>query len=48
LRTLDALQLAVALDLSSQHLLDRFVVADQSLGDVASDEGLNVLNPETP
>src|SRR3981081_4230599 len=28
LRTLDALQLAVALDLSTQHLLDRFVVAE--------------------
>jgi predicted nucleic acid-binding protein len=48
LRTLDAIQLAVALDLSTQNLLDRFVAADQSLGRVAATEGLNVLNPETP
>ena len=46
LRTLDALQLAVALDLAEQDLLDYFVVADRSLGGVAADEGLNVINPE--
>lgn len=46
LRTLDALQLAVALDLRSQGLLEYFVVADQALGDVAAIEGLTVLNPE--
>ena len=34
LRTLDALQLAVALDLRTQELLDVFVVADQTLGDI--------------
>jgi predicted nucleic acid-binding protein len=45
LRTLDALQLAVAIDLFGQNLLDQFVVADQVLAAVASDEGLRVLNP---
>jgi hypothetical protein len=48
LRTLDALQLAVALDLSGQGLLDHFVVADTALAEVAVLEGLSVLNPETP
>jgi len=47
LRTLDALQLAVALDLAGQNLLDRFVVADQSLATVAAAERLKVVNPET-
>jgi len=47
LRTLDALQLAVALDLSSQDLADHFVVSDKALGEVASLEGMSVLNPET-
>ena len=46
LRTLDALQLAVALDLSRQNLLDHFVVADQALAEIASLEGLAVINPE--
>jgi predicted nucleic acid-binding protein len=46
LRTLDTLQLAVALDLSRQNLLDHFVVADQALAEVASLEGLKVINPE--
>jgi hypothetical protein len=46
LRTLDALQLAVALDLADQALLDCFVVADASLGEVAVGEGLKVINPE--
>jgi hypothetical protein len=46
LRTLDALQLAVALDLREQGLVDRFVVADRALGEVAVAEGLAVLNPE--
>jgi len=46
LRTLDALQLAVALDLRNQSLLDHFVVADRSLADVAGLEGLSVIDPE--
>jgi hypothetical protein len=33
LRTLDALQLAVAIDLSRQNLLDHLVVADQALAE---------------
>ena len=35
LRTLDSLQLAMALDLSRQGLLDQFVVSDKALGEVA-------------
>jgi hypothetical protein len=46
LRTLDALQLAVALDLRSQELLDHFVVADESLATIAAAEGLGVVKPE--
>jgi hypothetical protein len=45
LRALDALQLAVALDLHNQGLVDSFVAADQSLCEVAVLEGLNVINP---
>jgi hypothetical protein len=47
LRTLDALQLAVALDLAAQDLVEHFVVADQPLADVASLEGLKIINPES-
>jgi hypothetical protein len=47
LRTLDALQLAVTLDLARQGLVDLFVVADRVLGEVAALEGLAVINPET-
>jgi predicted nucleic acid-binding protein len=46
LRTLDALQLAIALELSHQNLLDHFVAADQALAEIASLEGLAVVNPE--
>lgn len=46
LRTLDALQLAVALDIANQALLDHFVVADQALAEVAALEGMSVINPE--
>jgi predicted nucleic acid-binding protein len=45
LRTLDALQLAVALALSHQGTLDHFVCADQRLCDTATEEGLSVINP---
>lgn len=44
LRTLDALQLAVALDLAGQTLLDYFVVADRALAEVAQTEGLSVVD----
>ena len=47
LKTLDALQLAIALELSQYGLLDTFVVADKRLSEVASTEGLTVLNPES-
>ena len=46
LRTLDAIQLAVALDLADQQLIDHFVVADIALAEVAALESLSVLNPE--
>jgi hypothetical protein len=46
LRTLDALQLGVALDLKGQERLDYFVAADKVLLAVAKLEGLQVLNPE--
>jgi uncharacterized protein len=45
LRTLDALQLAVALALAHRGMIDRFVCADQSLCDMAMAEGLMVINP---
>jgi len=48
LRTLDALQLAVALDLNEQGYLDHFVVSDKALTEVAAVEGLAVRNPEAP
>ena len=47
LRTLDALQLALAMDLAAQDLMDSFVVSDRLLGEVAALEGLSVINPET-
>ncbi len=46
MRTLDALQLAVALDLRRRNLLDIFVVADKLLAEIAALEGLLVKNPE--
>ena len=46
LRTLDALQLAVALDLADQQVVNYFVTADAALAEVAVLEGLSVINPE--
>ncbi|WP_337173145.1 type II toxin-antitoxin system VapC family toxin [Paludisphaera sp.] len=46
IRTLDALQLAVALELHWAAPLDSFVCADQRLCNLAAGEGLAVLNPE--
>ena len=46
MRTLDALQLTVAIELRRRNLLDTFVVADRLLAEVAVFEGLNVENPE--
>lgn len=46
LRTLDALQLAAALELHRKTPLDHFVCADAALCQIAHREGLAVLNPE--
>jgi predicted nucleic acid-binding protein len=46
LRTLDALQLSVALALHRRVTLDAFVCADQGLCGVAQEEGLHIINPE--
>ena len=46
IRTLDALQLAVALRVHRTLALDRFVCADRRLIDIATLEGLAVINPE--
>jgi uncharacterized protein with PIN domain len=46
LRTLDALQLAVALDVHRRASLDAVVAADSVLCEVAAAEGLPVTNPE--
>jgi predicted nucleic acid-binding protein len=48
LRTLDALQLAVALDLHRKGAIDRLVSADKALLAVAAVEGLGILDPENP
>jgi predicted nucleic acid-binding protein len=48
LRTLDVLQLAVALSLSRASPLDAFVRADANLCLTAAAEGLAVVNPEVP
>lgn len=48
LRALDALQLAVALELRNQKLVDHFVAADGILCEVAGLEGFSVINPEHP
>ena len=46
LRALDALQLAMALELGNQKLVDYFVAADSILCQVAGLEGFSVINPE--
>lgn len=48
LRTLDALQLSVALGLRRAGLMTVFVAADQRLCRVAMIEGFGVTNPEQP
>ena len=48
LRTLDALQLSVALGLKRAELVTVFVAADQKLCRVATLEGFAVTNPEQP
>jgi hypothetical protein len=46
LRSLDALQLAVALAPKEQGLVDQFVAADKALLDVAALAAFSVVNPE--
>ncbi len=46
--TLDALQLAVALDLRRRGMLDDLVTADRPMLMLAALEGLKVTNPEVP
>ena len=46
LRALDALQLAVALQLWNHNLTDHLVAADTILCEIARLEGLSVINPE--
>lgn len=48
LRSLDAIQLAVALALHTTNPLDGFVCADARLCQVAGSEGLPVINSEIP
>jgi hypothetical protein len=48
LRTLDALQLAIALDLKNLDLVDFFVAADKALLDTAIAAGFPSINPEDP
>ncbi len=47
-RTLDALQLAVALDLSRRGMTEYFVCADTRLCETAEEEGLVIVNPVQP
>jgi predicted nucleic acid-binding protein len=44
-RTLDALQLCIALDLHNAGRVDQFICADQALCEIALLEGLRTLNP---
>ncbi|MCZ6636313.1 MAG: type II toxin-antitoxin system VapC family toxin [bacterium] len=46
LRTLDALQLAIALDFRKRSPLDHFVCADAAFCQIGQQEGLSVINPE--
>ncbi len=48
LRTLDAIQLSMALSLNVTDPLDAFVCADAGLCQVAIADGLPVVNPEIP
>jgi hypothetical protein len=48
LRSLDALHLGIVLDLHDRGHIDTLITADSLLDDVATKEGLNVLNPLRP
>jgi hypothetical protein len=47
-RTLDALHLAVALDLRNRDIVDTVICSDARLLAVAQAEGFAVINPEQP
>ena len=47
LRILDAIQLAVAIDVHRNHGIAYFVCADANLCKIAADEGFTVINPTT-
>jgi len=46
LRTLDSLQLAVALDLQARDIASTLVAADKNLCSLAASQGLKVVNPQ--
>jgi uncharacterized protein len=46
--TLDAIQLATALSVQQPAAVEHFVCADQRLCEIASREGLSVINPAVP
>jgi hypothetical protein len=48
LRTLDAVQLSAAMELNMAMALSGFVCADANLCQIATAEGLVVINPEVP
>jgi len=48
IRTLDALQLAVALDLRNRGLIDNLLSSDKHLLTAARAEGILVIDPENP
>lgn len=48
LRSLDALQVAVALDLKNQGILQQIVAADKTVCEIAAAEGLSVIDPQIP
>jgi hypothetical protein len=43
---MDAIQIAVAIALRRQWVVDHFVAADQVLCNVAAREGFSVINPQ--
>jgi hypothetical protein len=45
LRTLDALQVSVAMDLKRRGVISELVASDRNLCNVAALEGLTVINP---
>jgi hypothetical protein len=48
LRSMDAIQLAVALDLKDQGILQQIVAADKTVCEIAAAEGLSVIDPQMP